>query len=256
MKVAYSRGRRDRKTAKPTARRKPVRLKRIMSAESAAKRDKRKRKGRKGVIRTLLFVLMAVAIVWSSVEGGLVERIKPRLSEKKAAKQESGSWTRFIWKGFGQHKTAQPMPKKVDWSAFQPVALFSGDEQMMGLTATSIVMPLSAKKGADLPVITGLSSRKAVPGDTLIETLPALNLLALAAEVSPALLIRLSEIALVPGQKLVLRFTDRPLSVLLSPHNLAVQLPNLERLLVRTSLPDKGVLDMRFTDIAYLKQEE
>ena len=236
-----------------------VGLRAVMSTDTGVHRVKGggRPRGRKGVIRTLLLLLMAGFIAYSAAERGVMEKVRVRVFPQdpmplkravhapKAPARGAMPWDRFL-KG----------KKAPDYSRMKAVAL-SCRGRTLGLSAEGVVLPFSEESNGNLPIVSGAGAESLSVGDTLFPALPALELARTAMERSPGLYDRISEIALSPGgNALTLLFVDTKLKAKLRPAGLEGQLNNLRLFFRHPPLPVSGVLDMRFGNAAYLKEEE
>lgn len=241
-------------------------LRRLISAESAPRARRGLKpppgKGRRGLIRILLFMVLGGFIAYSAAEYGVVDKIKGSVFPK--APPTGAGKVKVALNRLEVSRAGSEMPwtrlfnreKRPDYSKWKPVAIFFQDKAW-ALGSGGVVLPAADGAPADLPVIS-FSERPAAlsAGDTLNAALEAVRLAEAAAGVSPGLLRRISEIIVDPSGAMTLLFTDTRLKARLRPGAPGAQLTNLDRFLDMPPLPGAGTLDLRFGDMAYLKQEE
>jgi hypothetical protein len=243
---------------KKPARRKSPRLKRVVSRNTGLKKKKRKKvQGSRGLLRKIMILVLLGSGGWYAMEKGYARNIKDKISkefsigkikekaekqtsvqEKKTEKAEKSSLTGFI-------------KKKV----VEPIAVVRLD-RLYGIGRDMVVIPLKERTFLDLPILTGIKNKAIRIGDTLQEAELAIKVLETANNTYTGLSRRVSEV-LVDGRDLVeLVFTDLKLKAQLGSRNINLQLENLSTLLSYPKMLKEGVINMRYGNIAFLKEED
>jgi hypothetical protein len=251
------------------SRTRPRRLKRaILRNMAARKRSRRSGNARPGLLRKLFLLILVGTAGWYGIQRGYADKLnlkaltpaslkkavapepekakpkpepEPKAAQAVSEKKESkGSWLkRFIKRQI----PAQP-----------PMALVRLNA-LYGIGRDRVLVALDSGAAPDLPVVSGIARDNAAPGDTVPEAATALDIIA-AGQKHRGLMRRISEILVTGRDRVEVLFADVKLRARLGSKDPAVQVENLAALLAQPNAPHKGVINMVYGNIAFLKEEK
>jgi hypothetical protein len=168
---------------------------------------------------------------------------KPKATQAEAVPEKKESRGAWLKRFFKRQIPARP-----------PVALVRLNE-LYGIGRDRVLVALDSGAAPDLPVVSGIARDNAAPGDTVPEASTALDIIA-AGQRHRGLMRRVSEVLVTGRDRVEVLFTDVKLRARLGAKAPAVQVENLAALLAQPNAPRKGIINMVYGNIAFLKEEK